>query len=151
MTESPGGPLSRQYGSAQHPDHPPARPRPAGISDQTVAALGKLSKALETVEQARGFLYGFHRLSGTADLTLQEAVNSLHEAGHADIADDLSETLVGRNVIDGHWTFELVEAYDRSYWQVFRDAEQQIRKALGVPQPHVYEAEMKHREQGGAA
>lgn len=76
MTESPGGPLSRQYGRAQHPDRLPAHQRPAGVSDETVSALGKLSKALETLEQARGFLYGLHRLSGTADLTLQEAVSN---------------------------------------------------------------------------
>jgi hypothetical protein len=33
-----------------------------------VAALGKLCEALEVAEQARGLLYGFHRLCGPADL-----------------------------------------------------------------------------------
>ncbi len=36
--------------------------RPAHLDDATVAALGKLSEALEVVEHARGYLYGFHRL-----------------------------------------------------------------------------------------
>ena len=49
-------------------------------SDATVAALGKLSEALEVAEQARGLLCGFHRLCGTADLTLQEAVSMLRDA-----------------------------------------------------------------------
>ena len=49
------------------------RSRP-DLDDDTVAALGKLSESLETVEQARGLLYGFHQLTGKADLLLQEAV-----------------------------------------------------------------------------
>jgi hypothetical protein len=65
-----------------------------------VAALGKLSEALEVAEHARGLLYGFHRLCGTTDLTLQEAVGMLRDAGHAALADDIEQALVvGR---DGH-------------------------------------------------
>ena len=150
MTETPAGPLSRQHRSARHPGRPPARQRPAGASDEVVAALGKLSEALEAVEQARGFLYGFHRLSGTADLTLQDAVEMFRKAGHPELAEDLAQALVGRDVIDGRWTFQLVEAYDAGYWQAFRDAEQRARTVLGVPERHVHEAEMKYREQGGA-
>jgi hypothetical protein len=151
MTDVPAGPLARRHGRAQHPGRPPARSRPAGMSDEVVAALGKLAEALEVVEQARGFLYGFHRLSGTADLTLQQAVTMLREAGHADLADDLAATLVGRDTVDGKWTFELVEDYDQGYWQVFRDAEQHVRTTLGLTERHVHEAGMKHREQSGPA
>ena len=63
--------------------------RPEGVDDATVEALGKLSEALEVVEDARGHLYGFHRLTGTADLALGEAVDLLREAGHAELADRL--------------------------------------------------------------
>lgn len=38
--------------------------RPDGTDDATVAAVGKLSEALEKVEEARGHLYAFHRLCG---------------------------------------------------------------------------------------
>ena len=38
-----------------------AHQRPPGVGDATVAALGKLSEALECVEDARGHLYAFHR------------------------------------------------------------------------------------------
>ncbi len=58
-----------------------AHRRPDGVDDQTVEALGKLSEALEVVEETRGHLYAFHRRCGTADLTLQEAVRLLREAG----------------------------------------------------------------------
>ncbi|WP_162688408.1 MULTISPECIES: hypothetical protein [unclassified Streptomyces] len=37
-------------------------------------ALDALSKALETTERARGHLYGFHQLTGTADFELGDAL-----------------------------------------------------------------------------
>ena len=133
--------------SAKRPNRPPAHTRPAGTSDATVAAIGKLSEALEVVEHARGALYEFHRLSGTADLTLQEAVTDLRDAGHDQLADEIEETLVGRDVVDGKWTFQLVEAYDREYWQIFRETERSARQRVGDLPPHLFEAEMKAREQ----
>jgi hypothetical protein len=142
-----GGPLAQRHGTARHPNRPAARQRPAGISDATIAALGKLSEALEAVEYARGLLYGFHRLCGTADLTLQEAVGMLRDAGHAALADDIEQTLVGRDVIPGSWSFQLVEAYDSGYWEVFRDVDEHARAELNVPVRHIFEAEMKEREQ----
>jgi hypothetical protein len=146
-----GGPLAQRHGSARHPGRPVARPRPAGTSDATVAALGKLSEALEVAEHARGLLYGFHRLCGTADRTLQEAVSMLRDAGHAMLAADIEQALVGRDIIPGCWSFQLVEDYDSGYWDVFRDVEEHARAELGVPARHVFEAEMKEREQRAPA
>ena len=139
--------LVERHGSAKHPDRPVVHRRPDGMTDDTVAALGKLSEALEVVEHARGALYEFHRLSGTADRLLQSEVGELRAAGHADLADDIDHTLVGRDVIDGLWTFQIVEAYDRQYWDVFRDVELCARQRAGDAPSHLFEAEMKHREQ----
>jgi hypothetical protein len=141
------GPLAEKHGSAKHPERQPFHPRPAGVDDATVEALGKLSEALEVVEHARGLLYGFHRLCGTADLTLQEAIEMLRQAGHQALADDIDNTLVGRDIALETWSFQLVEAYDAGYWDVFRDVERHARQELGVPSRHVYEAEMKVGEQ----
>lgn len=138
--------LSDRHGSARHPDRPVAHARPEGMSDESVAALGKLSEALEVVEQARGLLYGFHRLCGTADRTLQEAVQQLRAAGHDPLADEIDDVLTGRDIVDGMWSFELVERYDSQYWEVFRDVERVARQRLDAA-PHVYEAEMKRDEQ----
>ena len=146
-TSAPRGPLAQRHSAASHPNRPVARERPPGTSDATVAALGKLSEALEVVEHARGLLYGFHRLCGTADLTLQEAVGMLRDAGHAALAGDIAQTLIGRDIIPDCWSFQLVEAYDAGYWDVFRDVEEHARAELGVPVRHVFEAEMKEREQ----
>jgi hypothetical protein len=120
-----------------------AHQRPAGVSDATVAALGKLSEALEAAEVARGHLYTFHRLSGTADLTLGDAVAELRAAGHAALADRIERELVGRNVIPGRWTFQIVEAYDDGYYAAFKDLERLAREELVDGRRHLYEAEMK--------
>jgi hypothetical protein len=124
----------------------PGRAAPDGVSDATVDALGKLSEALETCERARGHLYSFHQLTGSADLQLGEAVTALREAGHRDIADRIDRELVGRNVVQGRWTFQVVEEYDDCYWSLFRELEQAARTALAGGVRHLYEARMKESE-----
>jgi hypothetical protein len=117
--------------------------RPDGVDDATVSALGTLSEALEMVEEARGLLYAFHRRTGHADLTLGKAVEELRSAGHAEIADELETVLVGRNVLHGRWTFQVVEEYDDDYYATFRRLEEKARNALVDGRRHLFEAEMK--------
>jgi hypothetical protein len=121
------------------------RSRP-DLDDTTVEALGRLSEALETIEQARGQLYGFHQHSGKADLLLQDAVELFRKAGHTELADDLDRDLVGRNVIADRWTFQIVEDFDENYWGTFRDFDARARRELSDGDRHVYEARMKQRE-----
>jgi hypothetical protein len=123
----------------------PEHRRPDGVDDATVAALGRLSEALESVERARGHLYEMHQLMGKADLALGDAVEQLRACGHTEIADDLDRELVGRNVLPGRWTFQIVEEFDDLYWSVFRDRERAARERLAGGRQHVYEAEMKER------
>ncbi|MER5775360.1 hypothetical protein ABT144_13885 [Streptomyces sp. NPDC002039] len=119
--------------------------RPSGVSDETVEALGALSKALETTERARGHLYGFHQLTGTADFELDDAVRLLHLAGHHREAEAVRREIVGRNVIPGHWTFQIIEAYDATYHRPFVELEQQIVRDLAQGRDHLFEAELKAR------
>lgn len=120
--------------------------RPPGVTDEQVRALGLLSEALETVEQARGNLYAFHQLSGRADLQLQEAVTALADAGHGHLADTLTDELVGRNVLYGRWTYQVVEEYDDGYWARFRSLEARARGEVAQGRRHLFEAEMKAEE-----
>lgn len=136
-----------RYGSAKRADGAHPRPRPPDLDDATVAALGKLSESLEVIEHARGLLYGFHRLTGHADATLQEAVDLLRDAGLDSAADVVEECVVGRDVLPGMWTFQVVEAFDDGYWTVFRDVVDRVREEAGDPERHRYEAEMKAGEQ----
>ncbi len=117
--------------------------RPAGVDDDTIAAVGKVSEALECVERARGHLYSFHQLTGHADLTLGEACDELREAGHGGMADRLETELVGRNVLSGRWTFQVVEEFDDGYWTQFREHERHLRDELVAGERHVFEAKMK--------
>jgi hypothetical protein len=124
----------------------PEHRRPEGVDDQTVEALGKLSEALETVDQARGFLYAFHQLTGKADRQLQESVELFEKAGATELAADLDRDLVGRNVIADRWTFQIVEDFDADYWGSFRAFEERARTELAGGERHVYEARMKQGE-----
>src|SRR3954452_23366268 len=116
---------------------------PTGVDEATVASVGKLTEALETTERARGHLYTFHQLTGTADLQLGDAVAGLREAGHDRLADRLERELVGRNVLPGRWTFQVMEDYDDTYWSVFRGFEKEARDALTEGRRHLHEAGMK--------
>jgi hypothetical protein len=117
--------------------------RPAGVSDATVQACGQVSEALESVERARGHLYELHQLIGKADTELGEAATALREAGHGELADFLEAEIVGRNVLPGRWTFQVVEEFDEGYWEPFRAAERRVRETLLDGRRHVYESEMK--------
>jgi hypothetical protein len=115
----------------------------------TVEALGKLSEALETVERARGHLYSFHQLSGSADAQLQEGVRMLRAAGHDELAEQIAAGLIGRNVLPDRWTYRIVEEYDDGYWSVFREYENRARQSLAGGRRHLHEAAMKAEERAG--
>jgi len=133
--------------SVSEADRPlPEHTRPDGVDDATIEALGKLSEALEVIEDARGSLYRFHRLTGTADLAVGEAVELFRKAGHHDIADRIGRELVGRNVLEGRWTFQIVEEYDDGYYATIREADRAARDELVGGRRHLFEAEMKERE-----
>lgn len=116
---------------------------PEGVSEATVEALGSLSAAVEVIEHARGLLYGFHRLTGTADLNLGEAVEQLRKAGHTELAERIDTELVGRNVIAGRWTFQIVEDYDDGYYALAKELERTARDELVQGRRHLFEAVMK--------
>jgi hypothetical protein len=113
--------------------------------DRAVEAAGRMTEALETLERARGHLYSFHQLIGSADLALDDVLEHLRAAGAPALADELERELVGRNVIAGRWTFQILEDFDDGYWSAFRDFERRVREALVAGRRHVYEAEMKAR------
>ncbi len=146
--DSAAGPPADPSAVQQSTDR--TRPDPAhdftGVDDRVVDALGKASEALETVEHARGHLYAWHQLSGRADLQLGDAVTMLRDAGQSDLADHLERDLVGRNVLEGRWTYQVVEEYDDGYYDTFKQAEQDLRRALAGGRRHLFEARMKEQE-----
>jgi hypothetical protein len=122
-----------------------AHRRPEGLDDVTVEALGKFSEALEVVERIRGHLYSVHQLTGQADFKLDEAVALFRKAGQPEIAERIEREVIGRNVLAGRWTFQVVEEFDDGYYATFRAAEQEARDKLAGGRRHIYEAELKER------
>jgi hypothetical protein len=122
-----------------------AHERPDGLDDTTLEALGKLSEALETTERARGHLYTMHQLTGVADFLLDDVVEGLRAAGHDAAADLVATELIGRNVLPGRWTFQMLEEYDDGYYAAFREIERRLREELAGGRRHLWEAQLKER------
>ena len=127
--------------SAPHPAHA----RPPGVDDATVAAVGKVSEALEWLERARGRLYDFHQMLGHLDFQMEDAARLLREAGHEELAERLDREVVGRNVLDGRWTFQVIEEFEGTYYEPIKGVEADVRDQLMAGRRHVFESEMKER------
>ena len=132
-------------GGVQNEPLDAAHARPDDASDDLVAANGTFSEALERIERARGALYEFHQLMGGADAMLDDVVDGLRATGHDDLAQRVQNELIGRNVVHGRWTFQVVEEFDDGYYAAFRDLERVVREQTMAGRRHVFEAEMKQR------
>lgn len=113
------------------------------MTDATVTAVGTLTEALEYAIRARGHLYSMHQLVGRADLLAGQAADELEQAGHLEQARAVREHLVGRNVLEGRWTFQVVEEFDHDWYGVFARTERHVRDELLDGRRHVKESEMK--------
>lgn len=121
----------------------PAHRRPDGVDDETVAAVGKLAEAMEWLERARGRLYDFHQMMGHLDFVIEEAADQLERAGHREHADLLRTEVMGRNVLDGRWTYQVVEEFDAAYYDPVREIDRRVHDELMQGRRHVHEAELK--------
>ncbi|WP_350277905.1 hypothetical protein [Kribbella sp. HUAS MG21] len=119
--------------------------RPDDVDGPTVEAVGAFTLAMETVIRARGALYEFHQLTGKADNELIRAVGLLRDAGHGRVADELEREIVGRNVNDRRWTFQIVEDYEQTYYEPWVERHRRVRDELLDGRGHQREAEMKRR------
>ncbi|MCU1371387.1 MAG: hypothetical protein JWO77_2581 [Ilumatobacteraceae bacterium] len=118
----------------------------ADRTDEAVTeAVGRASEALEYIERARGHLYSFHQLIGRADFLFEESAELFRKAGHAEVAERLEREIVGRNVLDGRWTFQVVEEFDDLYHGEVAEAVRSLEREFHGGQRHVYEAQMKEQ------
>src|SRR3954453_20420910 len=83
--------------------------RPEGVSDKLVEAVGKAGEALEYIERAAGHLYALHQLVGRADFLFEEGAELPRNRGEDEAPRRFEVDIVGRNVLDGRWTFQVVE------------------------------------------
>jgi len=113
------------------------------ISNAVADAVGKASEALEYIERARGHLYSFHQLMGRADLVFGEAVDGLADAGLDESSKDIDRIVVGRNVLDGRWSFQIVEEFDELYYVPVSHEVRSLEHQHTGGHRHVHEARMK--------
>ena len=118
---------------------PDQQPKPPAV----VKAIGKVSEAFEFVERARGHLYSFHQLMGHADLQFGEACEMMRKAGLTGDASRLEDELVGRNVLDGRWTFQVVDEFDDLYYSTAAALLHQLLDAYLDGDRHAHERQMK--------
>lgn len=119
--------------------------RPEAADDATVEAVGKVSEAFEWIERARGRLYDFHQMLGRADLLFGDGADLLEQAGHTALARRVRDEIVGRNVLDGRWTFQIVEEFEDCYYEPTKAVDRAVRDELMGGRRHVFEAELKER------
>jgi hypothetical protein len=112
---------------------------------ETIDAVGKASEALEYVERARGHLYAFHQLIGRADFLFEESARSLAQLGHRDQAGSLWHNLVGRDVLENRWTFEIVERFDEDYYDAVRSEIRSLEQSLVGGRRHAHEEALRRR------
>ena len=115
----------------------------AAATSAETEAVGRASEALEYVERARGHLYSLHQLIGRADILFEEAADLFRECGADDQARRFADEVVGRNVLDGRWTFQIVEEFDDGYYAAVTDAVRGAEATFHGGARHVYEAQMK--------
>jgi hypothetical protein len=119
--------------------------RPDGVDDATVEATGKISEGLEYIHRVRGALYEAHQLMGRADFLFEDAADLLRKAGHDELADLVDTEVVGRNILPGRWTFQVMEEFDDTYYDVVVAAEARVRGELVAGRRHVFESELKEQ------
>jgi hypothetical protein len=120
-------------------------PDPAESSTPTVDAVGRASEALEYVERARGHLYAFHQLIGRADFLFEQSAVGLAAAGHHNEAASLWRNVVGRDVLEGRWTFQIVEGFDDDYYDAARTEVTLLERALVAGHRHAHEEHLRER------
>ncbi len=113
--------------------------------DDVTEAVGRASEALEYVERARGHLYSMHQLIGRADFLFGEAADLFLEAGEAEAGEGLLRDVVGRNILDGRWTFQVVEEFDDLYHQPVTVAVRALEREFHGGERHVHEARLKEQ------
>jgi hypothetical protein len=112
---------------------------------QRVGAIGKASEALEYIERARGHLYSFHQLMGRGDIEFGVACDLLESAGLGDDAARLRQEIVGRNALDGRWSFQIVDEFDDLYYSPARDEVRRLEEQHLNGRRHAYEASLKEQ------
>ena len=120
------------------------------IDARLLETMATATEALECVERARGHLFTLHHLLGRADLLFAEVATELRAQGRGAEAARIEREVVGRDVLEDRWSFELVEEFEQTYYEPVRDAVRTVeRRTTG--RPHAREVRMRAMSRRGEA
>ncbi|WP_435076270.1 hypothetical protein [Halococcus sp. AFM35] len=110
-----------------------------GLGESERAALHDLQLGIEHLHRGYGHLLTFHHAVGRAMNRFDDAREELRESGHDGRADALRDDLLPAGVVEGMWTYEVVEAFADEFLDPAAGFEADIREELADGQRHVTE------------
>jgi len=114
-------------------------------TDDAAIAAARLGEALEYVERARGHLYDFHHHIGHADGMLDEVLTGLQKGGRGDLAALIRERVLGQDVLENRWTYQVVDEFDDGFYAAWREVVAQVRDEVPGGERHTWEAALRER------
>jgi hypothetical protein len=115
------------------------------LSETEADAVHEVELGIEWLRRAHGDLLGVHHKTGHAFDHFDEAVSLLAAAGHEDLADALLEDHLTSGVVDGRWTYDLVESFESGMYDDLNGFERRVREAITDGQRHVVERQQEQR------
>jgi hypothetical protein len=109
------------------------------LTEDELTALHDLQLGIEHVYRAYGALLTFHHTVGHAMDRFAHAEQKLRDAGHDEWADDIRDRHLPAGAVDGMWTYELVDSFERDFLSELTDFESAVRDDLADGVSHVSE------------
>jgi len=115
------------------------------LSEGEMEAVHSVELATEWLQRAHGEFLELHHKTGHAMDRLDEAETQLRDCGHDELADLLRRELLAAGVIDGRWTYDLLEEFEEEFLSDMTDFKRQVCNQVADGQRHVPERQ-QHRE-----
>jgi len=115
------------------------------LTDRERAALHDLQLGVEHVYRAYGHLLAFHHEVGRGMDEFDRARERLRDAGHDAIADRFRDEVLPAGVVDGCWSYEVVEAFEAGLLSDGTSAAREARERIADGVEHVSERDQQRR------
>ena len=113
----------------------------AELTDAEEDALHDLQVGIEHFQRGYGNLLDFHHEIGRGIDHFESARETLREAGHDDLADELRDRHLPAGVVGDMWSYEVVSAFEDGFLTETTDFEQSAREEVADGLDHVKERE----------
>lgn len=114
-------------------------------------AAHQVEVAAEWFERAFGALLDAHHAVGHGQLMLLQAADALRDAGHPVLAERARREVAPRDVVDGRWTYQLVDEFRAHMLGPVRTFDDEVRARLAGGVRHRFEARQKREIAGPGA